>query len=118
MRVDPPHVIALLISHHLEGKLIVVTQERSPLAGFGNLGRLVENIDDRKTVLHFKGHIHPRHEREVKIHMALVAIPEILGSIFRPLVCLGKQHPVRELVVNMLAKTLQKLMRTRQVFAV
>ena len=38
-RIDPIHVVALFIGHHLERKLVVVAKEHGPLAGFRNIGR-------------------------------------------------------------------------------
>ena len=40
-------------------------------------------------------HEHARHQREVKRHVALVAVAEVVAHVGRPLVRLGEQHPVR-----------------------
>jgi hypothetical protein len=38
LRVDPVHVVALLVGDHLEGQLVVVAQEGRPLAPSGIAG--------------------------------------------------------------------------------
>ena len=40
-------------------------------------------------------HVDARHQREVERHVAFVFVAEILLHVFRPLVRLGEQHPVR-----------------------
>ena len=46
-------------------------------------------------VLHPHGHEHPRHQREVEGHVALVAVAEVGDGVLGPLVGLGQQHAVR-----------------------
>ncbi len=94
------HVVAFFVGHHLQGELVMVAQEESPLAGRVNLGRLGENIDDWESILLVNGHEHPRHQREVEVHVALVALTEIGRSVFRPLVGLGQKEAVLELRVD------------------
>ena len=107
VRVDAPHVVALLIRHHLERQLVVIAQEHRPLAVFGNRRRLLEDVDDRKSILHLQRHEHPRHEREMELHVPLVALAEICDRVFRPLVGLGQQHPSGEFRVHVRAQFLQ-----------
>ena len=42
------HVVALFVGHHLERQLVVVAQEQRPLAGLGDVRRLVQDLDDRR----------------------------------------------------------------------
>ena len=51
-------------------------------------------------------HEQPRHEREVEVHVALVAVAEVGGGVLGPLVRLGEQHAVRELRVDVRAQLL------------
>ena len=68
----------------------MVAQEERPLAIFRNRGRLLENVGDRVAVLHAQRHEEPRHDREVKRHVALVAVAEVGDRVLRPLVGLGR----------------------------
>ena len=63
-------------------------------------------------------HEQPRHEREVKIHVAFIAVAEILGGVFRPLIRLGQQHAIAEVLVDVCAHVAQEGVRLWQVFAV
>jgi hypothetical protein len=93
-RVEPVHVVALLVGDHLERQLVVVAQEERPLAVLGDRRRLLQDVDDRKAVLHAQRHEHPRHQREVERHVALVAVAEVGDRVLRPLVRLGEEHAV------------------------
>ncbi len=104
--VDPVHVVAVLVGHHLQGQLVVVAQEGRPLAALGDLGRLLEDVDDGEAVLHADRHEEPRHDREVEGHVALVAVAEVGDRVLRPLVGLGEEHPAGELRVDMGAELL------------
>ena len=73
--VDPVHVVALLVRHHLERQLVVVAEEDGPLRGLGDRRGLAQDVDDRVAVLHPERHEQARHEREVEGHVALVARP-------------------------------------------
>ena len=117
VRINAPHVIALLVRHHLERQLIVVAQEHGPLAVLGNRRRLVENIEDREPVLHLERHEHPRHQREMEIHVRLVALAEIRDGVFRPLVRLGEQHAAAEFLVHVGAEFNEILVGLAQIFA-
>ena len=86
MREGAVHVVALLVGHHLQRELVVVAQEQRPLA-VGRDGRgLRQDVRDREPVLHVDGHEDARHDREVEIHLAFVAVAEVGGGVFRPLV--------------------------------
>ena len=84
----------------------------------GNSGRLIENVDNRRTIFPFHRHEHPRHEREVEIHVRLVAVAEIGDRVFRPLVRLGKQHLVVVVTIHMCAQAPQESVRLRQILAI
>ncbi len=118
LRIDPVHVVALLVGHHLERQLIVVAQEERPLRGVGDGRRLVEDVDDREPILHPQRHVHPWHEREVERHVALVAGAEVGHGVLGPLVGLGEQHPVAMVLVDVRAKLAQEPVRLGQVLAV
>ena len=68
----------------------MVPQKHGPLAVLRNRRRLIEDIDDRKAILHLQGHEHARHEREMEIHVALIPVAKVGHRIFRPLVSLGQ----------------------------
>ena len=63
-------------------------------------GVCCEDVDDREAVLLRMRHEHPRHEREVEGHVALVAVAEVVDGVLRPLVGLGQQHAVGEARVD------------------
>ncbi len=88
------HVVALAARHHLERQLVVIAQKDRPLAGLGNVGRLLHDVHDRVAVLLGDRHVDPRHQGEVERHVALVARSEVLGDVLRPLVRLGEEEPV------------------------
>ena len=94
--VDAVHVVALFVGDHFERQLVVVAQEQGPLAVVRNRRRLLEDVDDRKAILHVHRHEHARHDREVKGHVAFVAVAEIGDRVFRPLVGLGQQHAIAD----------------------
>ncbi len=96
----------------------MVAQEKSPLAGRVNLGRLGKNVDDWESILLVNGHEHPRHEWKVEVHVALVALTEIGRSVFRPLVGFGQKETALELRVDAGAKLFQEGMRLRQILAI
>ena len=77
--VGAVHVVALLVGDHLERQLVVVAQERRPLAALGQLRGLLEDVDDRHPVLLPHRHEQPWHQREVEVHVALVAVAEVGG---------------------------------------
>ena len=111
VRVNAPHVIALLIRDHLERELVVIAQEHRPLAVVGNRRRLVEDVDDRKPIFHLQRHEHARHEREMKTHVRFIAVAEVCGRVFRPLVCFREQHATGKLLIDVRAQFFQIRMR-------
>ncbi len=96
----------------------MVSQEHRPLAPRRQRRRLREDIDDGETVLHLDRHEHPRHDRKVKVHVALVAVAEVRGGVLGPLVGLGEEHPVGPPRVDVRAELLQELVRRLEVLAV
>ena len=117
--VHAVHVVALLVGDHFQGQLVVIPQEERPLAGFGNRGRLLQDVHDGLAVLHAHGHEKPRHEREMESHVALVAaaLAKVGGGIFGPLIGLAQQHAVAIIFIHMLAEPFQKGVRLGQVLA-
>ena len=116
--VHPVHVVPLLVRDHLQRQFIVIPQEKGPLVPLGDLRRLRQDVDDRVPVLHPDGHEHPGHEGEVERHVALVAVSEIGDGVLRPLVRLGQEQPVAELLVDALPDRLERLVRLGEVLAV
>ena len=105
--VDAVHVVALLVGHHLQRQLVVVAQEHAPTGSSRGIGGVCcQDVDDREAVLHVDRHEQPRHERKVEGHVALVAVAEVGDGVLRPLVGLGQQHAVRELLVDVRAQLL------------
>ena len=117
VRVNAIHVIALFVGHHFERQLVVIAQEHRPLAVLRNRRRLLEDVDDRKPILHLQRHEHPRHEREMEIHVRLVALAEISDRVFRPLIGLRQKHAAREIRVDVRAQFHQVFVRLAQIFA-
>ena len=120
MRVHPVHVVPLLVRHHLQGQLVVVPQEERPLARRRYRRRLLQDIHNRRAVLHPHGHEQARHERKMIRHVAFVsaALAEIRHRILRPLIRFRQQHPVLILPVHVRAQPLQESMGLRQVLAI
>ena len=81
----------------------MIAQKHRPLAVLRNRRRLLEDVDNRKPILHLERHEHTRHEREMKIHVRLVAISEIGNGVLRPLVCLRQKHSAGEFRVDVSA---------------
>jgi hypothetical protein len=116
--VGAVHVVPLLVGDHLERELVVVAQEERPLAGAVDLRRLRHDVQDGEAILHVDRHVHPRHEREVEVHVALVALAEVGGGVLGPLVGFGEQHARLEARVHVRAQLAQELVGLRQVLAV
>ncbi|MNS99063.1 hypothetical protein D3C72_1334500 [compost metagenome] len=75
----------------------MVAQENRPLAVGRNFRGLAQNIGDREAILLSQRHVHARHQREVKRHVAFITvkarrigITEVQLSVFGPLVGLGE----------------------------
>ena len=119
-RIHPIHVVALLLGHHLERQLVVIAQEHRPLAGLRNRRRLLEDVEDRRAILHPHGHEQPRHQRKMERHVTLVAAPfaQIFHRVLRPLVGLRQEHAVAVVRIHMRAQRFQVGVRLGQVFAV
>ncbi|MNM28348.1 hypothetical protein D3C81_388620 [compost metagenome] len=86
---------------------------------------LAQNVSDREAVLLGQRHVHARHQREVKGHMAFVAVQalfvgvaEIQLGVFRPLIGLGQQHAVGIIGVDFGADLFENVVGFRQVFVV
>src|ERR687891_1149531 len=95
----------------------MVPQEHRPLAGVGNRRSLLEDIDDRKAILHLQRHEHARHERKVKVHVRFVALAKVSSRILRPLIGLREQHSVWKFCLYMRAQLAKIIMRLWQIFA-
>ena len=77
-----------------------------------------EDLVERRRLLAPDGHEHPRHDRELEGHVALVPLAEVLDDVLRPLVRLREQHAVGIAGVDLGAEPFQVLVRLRQVLAV
>ncbi|MNX90728.1 hypothetical protein D3C86_1227880 [compost metagenome] len=96
----------------------MVAQEDRPLAGGGNIGGLPDDVGDGEAVFLGDRHVHARHQRKVKGHMAFVARAEVLLGIFGPLVGLGQQQTAGVLGLDHRPDLLEHLVRLGQVFVV
>ncbi len=64
----------------------LLTKKNPPLAGVGYCRSLLQDFDDRHTILLPYGHEYPRHKRKVKRRVEFITIPEIGTNIGGPLV--------------------------------
>ena len=112
-----PQVVALAVGHHFQCQLVMVAQKNRPLAALGRIGRLADDVGDRKAIFLCDRHVHARHQREMKHHVTFVAGAEIFLDILRPLVRFGKQHSVGIVLVHHLADVFQNGVRFGEVFA-
>ena len=101
----------------------MVAQEDRPLTVVRDVRRLAQDIGNREAVFLGDGHVHARHQREVKGHVALIAgaailAPEVQLGVFGPLVGLGQQHAVGVVGVDFRADLLEHHMGLGQVFVV
>ena len=124
-RVVVPQVIAFLVGDHFQGQFIVIAQENRPLAIGGNLRGLAQNVGDREAIFLGQRHVHARHQRKVKGHVAFVAVEalfvcvaEIQLRVFGPLIGLGQQHAVGVIGVDFRADLLEDVVGLGQVFVV
>ena len=122
-----PHVVAVLVGHHLEGELVVVAQEDAPLAAVGDRRGLLEDLRDREARLAAHRHEDARHDGEVEGHVALGADPpavlgllgtEVLHDVGRPLVGLAEQHAPGVVLVDEATALLEEVVRLGEVLAV
>ena len=84
----------------------------------GDVRGLAQDVGDRMPVLLGDRHVHPRHQREVERHVALVAVAEIGQHVLGPLVGLGEQHPAGKVPVDLGADPLQDRVGLGQVLVV
>ncbi len=101
----------------------MVAQKNGPLTVSRYLRRLPQNINNGKAVFLCDGHIHARHQRKVKCHVAFVALAAVLAAeiqlgIFRPLVGFREQHAVGIMCIEFRADFFQYLVGFRQVFVI
>ncbi len=96
----------------------MIAQEQRPLARCRDVGRLPEDVGDRKAVFLGDRHVDARHQREVIGHMAFVAMAEIFLHVLRPLVGLGQQDLALGIGIELLAQPLDDGVRLRQVLVV
>jgi hypothetical protein len=111
LRVLGVHVVALVVGDHLERQLVVVAQEEPPLAVVRERGRALEDLVHRRCVLAAERHEHPRHDRELERHVALVALAEVLDDVLRPLVRLREQDAVGVARVDLSPDALEVVVR-------
>jgi hypothetical protein len=117
LRVGPVHVVPLLVGDHLERELVVVAEKERPLA-VGRLGgALRQDVDHGEAILLPGRHEHARHEREVKGHVAHVALAHVLDGILGPLVGLGQEHPVLEARIDVGPQLAEEFEGLREVLA-
>jgi hypothetical protein len=116
--VDAPQIVAFAAGHHFQRQLVMVAQEDGPLAGFGNVRRLPDDVGDGKAVFLRNGHVHARHQRKVERHMAFVAGAEIFLRVLGPLVGFGQQQAVGIFLVDHRAYLLEHLVGLGQVLVV
>ena len=81
-------------------------------------GVCCQRVDDREAVFHLHGDEHAGHQREVEGRMAFVAVAEVAGRVFRPLVRLGQQHAALEPLIHVGPQFLQEGVRLGQVLAI
>ena len=108
------HQLAHVIVHHLQGELIVIAQEGTPLAAFRKLGQFVEDGVDRGGVAKRQCLVQPRHNREVEDHVEALALAIELHGFGRRLVGLRDEHRIRVVGVHEGANLLHKLDCFRQ----
>ena len=118
VRVDAVHVIPFFIGDHFKGQFVVVAKKDGPLTDVRNIRRLFQDVDDGEAVLHAQCHEKPRHQRKVKVHVALVPVSEVGRRIFGPLIGFAQKHAVSEPGVDVRPQFLQVGMGFRQVFTV
>ena len=115
-----PHVVALLVGHHLERQLVVIAQEDAPLAVGGQRGGAIQDLGDRISLFAAQTHEHPRHQGKVEAHVALGPLgrAEIIDNVLGPLIRLRKEHLARVLGIDRGAQVRQEGVRLGQVLAV
>ena len=112
------HVVAFLVGHHFQRQFVVVAQKHRPLARVRDGRCLLNDVHDRVAVFHFHRHVHPRHDREVVVHVAFVAVAKVACRVFGPHIGFGQKHPARIILVHVGAHFLEEGVRFGQVLAV
>src|SRR3990172_10173848 len=118
IRIHAEHIFPLFVSHPRQSKLVMISQEKCPLAGFWYLWGLLKNIEYREPVFHPKRHEYSWHQWEVESHMAYIIVSKVGNSVLRPLVCLSKKHLILILSIYMCPELPQEFIGFRQVFTV
>src|SRR5215211_7977424 len=80
-----PHPLPLFLRDHLEGQLIVVAEEDTPLTVLRDGGCAAQDLPHILGASLFERHINTRHDREVESHLEFIAISKIRTDIFGPL---------------------------------
>ena len=113
-----PHELPLLLGDHFEGELIMVSQEDSPLSTLREIGRVGHDRPDVIGMTSGERHVEAGHQREVEVHMALVAVSEVLDGVLGPLIRLRQQQRVWKLAVDQGSNFLEEGMGLGEVLAV
>ena len=109
---------ALLLAHRLQGQLVVISQEETPLAGGGQIGSVPEDVGDGAAVGVANGQEHARHEGKVEGHVELVAVAEVGTHLGRPLVRLGEEDTALVVIVDLAPDLAEERVGLGQVLAV
>ena len=117
-RVSEIHVVALVVRDHLQRQLVVIAQEQAPLAVIGNGRRLRHDVRDGQPVFLPQRHVNARHQREMKRHVALIAVAEIWAHVGGPLVRFRQDQSIRIIRIDRRANRLDHGVRLGQIFAV
>ena len=72
----------------------MIAKKHCPLTIIGNWRSLLEDVDDRKPILHLQRHEHAGHEWKVKVHVRFVAFAKVSRRVLRPLISLREQHSI------------------------
>jgi trehalose synthase len=115
--VGEVHVIALVVSDHLEGELVMVAEEEAPLAVIGDGRGLGHDVGDGEAVLLPECHVDARHEGEMESHLALVAVAEVGAYVGGPHVGFGEDKTVLVLGIHDGANVLDEDVGFGDVFA-
>src|SRR6187549_558421 len=94
----------------------MVAEKQTPLAVVGNGRCMSEHVENRARILAPKTHEQARHQRKMKGHMKLVAVPEIRPDVGGPLIGLGQEDSPLILLVDALPHLPQIGMSLRKVF--
>jgi hypothetical protein len=95
----------------------MIAEEQRPLAGPGNLRRLLHGVGDGASILDVQRHEDARHQGKVIGHVALIAVSKVGAHVGRHLIGLGQQQAVRSRLVHVAPEGLDDRVRFRQVLA-